>query len=238
MHREAKRFVRTSAENILPHKQSPGRRGFFAVLAVCGVVLLTLESCMPAAPRFRTGSTPHAEKKPESRSDNGRRFASKEAEEEHREDDKRPTPEVVKSVTSGERSFRTEKNEAIAPLDQSRMMREISRYMGVPYLLGGEDVKGMDCSGYTMVVYKNSMKVPLPRTSSDQFREGAPVRKDDLQFGDLVFFNTTGEPASHVGIYIGDDLFAHASVSLGVTVSSLQSTYFIKRYEGAKRIIR
>jgi cell wall-associated NlpC family hydrolase len=95
----------------------------------------------------------------------------------------------------------------------------------------------MDCSGYTMVVYQNGLGTSLPRSSAAQAAVGVPVRYEDLKFGDLVFFNTTGTPASHVGIYLGDDLFAHASVSLGVTISSLESSYFKKRYEGARRVI-
>jgi cell wall-associated NlpC family hydrolase len=88
-----------------------------------------------------------------------------------------------------------------------------------------------------MLVYQHSIGKQLPRTSREQSRQGSVVELNDLKFGDLVFFNTTGEPASHVGIYIGDDLFAHASVSLGVTISSLQSSYYQKRYEGARRIV-
>jgi cell wall-associated NlpC family hydrolase len=117
-------------------------------------------------------------------------------------------------------------------------MREISKMMGVSYKLGGEDENGIDCSAYTMMVYKTSLGKQLPRTSAEQFKLGIPVASDDLQFGDLVFFNTTGEVASHVGIYLGDDLFAHASVSLGVTISSLESFYYKKRYEGARRIVQ
>jgi cell wall-associated NlpC family hydrolase len=117
------------------------------------------------------------------------------------------------------------------------MMREISKYMGVPYQHGGESMQGIDCSAYTMVVYKNSLGKLLPRSAHEQYKVGKPVPFKDLKFGDLIFFNTTGEPASHVGIYLGDDLFAHASVSLGVTISSLQSSYYEKRYEGARRIV-
>ena len=206
--------------------------------AICITAALLLGGCSSSSPRFRTPSGDSPRPSEDVRKNSGHRFASQEAEEEAREDDKRPSREVVESVASGARSFRTEKNTAIAPLEHSKMMREISRYMGVPYLLGGDDVSGMDCSGYTMVVFQKSMKIPLPRTSAQQYGHGAPVLREQLQFGDLVFFNTTGERASHVGIYIGDDLFAHASVSQGVTVSSLQSSYFDKRYEGAKRIIQ
>jgi cell wall-associated NlpC family hydrolase len=66
---------------------------------------------------------------------------------------------------------------------------------------------------------------------------GVEVERDSLQFGDLVFFNTTGRAPSHVGIYIEDYLFAHASVSSGVTISSLESTYYKGRYVGARRIV-
>jgi len=208
-------------------------------MVVCAAAIAIMEGCSASSPRFRSsGSTNTTRTESASSSSGGGRFSSREAEEETKEDDKRPAPEVVEGLARGERSFKTEKNDAIEPLEHSRMMREISKYMGVPYKLGGQDVKGMDCSGYTMTVFKNSINKPLPRTSAEQFRLGRPVSRDGLQFGDLVFFNTTGESASHVGIYIGDDLFAHASVSLGVTISSLQSTYFDKRYEGAKRIIQ
>jgi cell wall-associated NlpC family hydrolase len=109
--------------------------------------------------------------------------------------------------------------------------------MGTPYEHGGESLNGIDCSGYTMKVFKNSLGKSLPRSSAQQSKIGSHVRFNELKFGDLLFFNTTGDPASHVGIYLGDDLFAHASVTLGVTISSLQSSYYKNRYESARRII-
>ena len=78
----------------------------------------------------------------------------------------------------------------------------------------------------------------LPRSARDQFRVGAVVDSDQLEFGDLVFFNTTGRSPSHVGIYLEDDLFAHASVTSGVTISSLESTYYKKRFLGARRLVQ
>lgn len=159
-------------------------------------------------------------------------------EEEKKENDKPVASHEVESIKAGARDFRTEKNAAIKPLDNSRMMREISKYMGVSYVYGGEDENGMDCSGYTLTVYKNSIGKQLPRTAAEQSRLGVAVDLSGLKFGDLVFFNTTGESASHVGIYLGDDLFAHASVSQGVTISSLQSSYYKSRYESARRIVQ
>ena len=199
------------------------------------IAVFVLQGCSTSSPRF--GSK---EKKP-ARTDAGSshkpRFASTEAEEESKESDKKPDAKELERVVSGARDFRKEKNEALKPLDHSKMMREISKYMGVPYVLGSAGLDGMDCSGYTMTVYKNAVGKLLPRSSAEQSKVGKVVELNELKFGDLLFFNTTGENASHVGIYLGDDLFAHASVSFGVTISSLQSSYFVKRYETARRII-
>ena len=194
-----------------------------------------VEGCGGSSPRFR--SKERKSTSSETAKKHGPRFSSKEAEEETKENDKKPDAKELEHITSGARDFRKEKNEALKPFDQSKMMREISKYMGVSYVHGGTSTDGMDCSGYTMTVYKNAIGKQLPRSSAEQSKLGEPVKFSELKFGDLIFFNTTGESASHVGIYLGDDLFAHASVSLGVTISSLQSSYYSKRYESARRII-
>jgi cell wall-associated NlpC family hydrolase len=205
----------------------------FAVFLLSGLILL--EGCSSSSPRFAERG-----KKPETKATErkGARFSSKEAEEETKENTKKVDPTEIENIKSGARDFKKEKNPAIKPLDQSKMMREISKYMGVPYVYGGASVAGMDCSGYTMTVYKNAMGLALPRSASEQSKVGTSVKLENLKFGDLVFFNTTGQSDSHVGIYLGDDLFAHASVTLGVTISSLQSFYYQKRYEEARRVLQ
>jgi cell wall-associated NlpC family hydrolase len=197
------------------------------------LLLDNFSGCAPVAPRFRSGkpsaapsSTPV--KPAPARKDSVRSGDTKDATENGRRE----------TIPSSGRSFRTEKNDAISNLDQARMMREISKMMGVSYKLGGESEDGIDCSAYTLLVYKNSVGFKLPRSSVEQYKMGTAVSYEDLKFGDLVFFNTTGEEASHVGIYLGDDLFAHASVTLGVTISSLESMYYKERYDGSRRIIR
>lgn len=192
-----------------------------------------LNGCGPTAPRFRS-----SEPRPARSTGGTKPAAAKKDTTAARDQDIETEAEGTENVVSGKRSFKTEKNASISNLDQARMMREISKMMGVSYKLGGEDENGIDCSAYTMTVYKNSLGRQLPRSSAEQFKMGIPVAYEDLQFGDLVFFNTTGDIASHVGIYLGDDLFAHASVSLGVTISSLESFYFKKRYEGARRVLQ
>lgn len=110
------------------------------------------------------------------------------------------------------------------------------QFLGVPYQLGDvSPVEGFDCSGLAMMVYQ-LIGLEMPRISRDQFRRGRAVGREQLRPGDLVFFSTdqSGQ-VSHVGIYLGDDLFMHAPRS-GKTVSraKLSSDYFRKRYLGAR----
>jgi hypothetical protein len=87
-------------------------------------------------------------------------------------------------------------------------------------------------------VYKSTLSVNLLRSAREQYKQGEVISDvDDLQFGDLVFFDTrSGVSPGHVGIYIGDDLFAHASSKKGVTISSLNHTYYKDRFMGSRRI--
>ncbi|MDA3861528.1 MAG: C40 family peptidase [Melioribacteraceae bacterium] len=124
--------------------------------------------------------------------------------------------------------------------DREKVMMEIVRYLNTPYQYGGNNNVGIDCSAFTQNVFTKSLNYKLPRTARQQYEQGEKIlNKNSLKFGDLVFFNTTKNSfPGHVGIIIGEDLFAHASFSKGVTVSSLQSSYFVKRYVGARRQVR
>jgi len=122
-------------------------------------------------------------------------------------------------------------------LNRDRLLLDVISYLGAPYRYGGTSRKGVDCSGFTSRVYSTAADVALPRSTREQFTVGTRVRRSELRFGDLVFFNTTGKTPSHVGIYIEEDLFAHASVSDGVTFSSLESAYYKKRFVGARRVV-
>ncbi len=79
--------------------------------------------------------------------------------------------------------------------------------------------------------------INLPHQSGSQYQMGTAISLDNIRPGDLVFFNTSGNGVSHVGIYVGEGKFAHASSKRGVTVSSLNDSYYVNRYVGAKRIM-
>ncbi len=125
-------------------------------------------------------------------------------------------------------------NVALTP--REKVLLEVIKYLDTPYKYGGSSGKGIDCSAFTLQVYKNSLDLDLPRSAREQYQSGEKVTKDDLKFGDLVFFNTRRRSRpGHVGIYLGENQFVHASRKLGVTVSSLDEDYYKKRYMGARR---
>ena len=122
--------------------------------------------------------------------------------------------------------------------------REIANYaltfVGYPYVYGGSSPSGFDCSGFTQYVYKQ-FGYSLNRTASAQLQNGTPVSMSELQPGDLVLFKRSGtgsSAASHVGLYIGNGQFVHASTSkVGVIVSSLDSAYYTTGFVGGRRLV-
>lgn len=113
-----------------------------------------------------------------------------------------------------------------------------SKQLGKPYKWGASGPNAFDCSGLTYYVYKNSVDISLPRTSKDQAKVGNSVSKNELQPGDLVFFNTSGKGISHVGMYVGDSKFIHSpSSGKPVKYDNINSTYYKNKFVTAKRII-
>lgn len=151
------------------------------------------------------------------------------------------------SITPAPRYTRAARSSVVRELEKrqragrSRLLKVVDSYLGVPYKWGGTTRQGMDCSAFTRAIVRETYGVELPRTSKQMYQLGYQVLdRSGLHPGDLVFFKDTyaGPGVSHVGIYIGDGRFAHASSSKGGTITALDAPYFRTRYAGARRIER
>lgn len=115
------------------------------------------------------------------------------------------------------------------------LLKEYQYWAGSPFRLGGSSLKGIDCSSLVQQVYKKSANISLPRTTESQAENGYEIKKSQLQVGDLVFFKT-GWKVRHVGIYMGNNEFFHASTSKGVIVSNLNNPYWKEHYWHSRRV--
>lgn len=118
-------------------------------------------------------------------------------------------------------------------------VRVAQRYLGTPYVWGGESARGFDCSGFIMRVMRDLGYRALPHSAAEQFRYGMPIAKPLLKPGDVVFFANTYKPGiSHVGIYLGRGRFIHAANSkVGTIVSALSEPKWVEKYAGARRLL-
>ncbi|MBW6504757.1 C40 family peptidase [bacterium] len=120
---------------------------------------------------------------------------------------------------------------------KDRLLRVARGMLAVPYRYGGTTLWGLDCSGFVQKAF-SFLDLGLPRTAREQFQEGVKVSKTELSAGDLVFFRTRAKHPNHVGIYLGDNRFIHASAhDRKVTIDSLDEPYYEKHYLGAKRLL-
>lgn len=115
------------------------------------------------------------------------------------------------------------------------ILQDYRRWQGVRYLWGGDSKYGIDCSAFTRRVL-GELSINLPRTTSEQIHFGNHIAKQQLKIGDLVFFKTSPE-TRHVGVYVGNGQFIHASKSMGVTTSRLDDQYWESSYETSVRVI-
>ncbi|MCA9776705.1 MAG: C40 family peptidase [Candidatus Eremiobacteraeota bacterium] len=139
----------------------------------------------------------------------------------------KPQPKPKSEVARGELTSR--KGKAIHGILQS-----CRSHLGTPYVWGGEQPGGFDCSGYVQYVWAQH-GYRIPRTADIQYNVGEGVKRGQELPGDLVFFETYAPGASHVGVYLGRGYFIHASSSRGVTIDRLATDFFAQRYLGAKR---
>lgn len=117
----------------------------------------------------------------------------------------------------------------------SILLHEYMAWEGTPYLYGGSTLTGVDCSGFVQSVFLRAHQISLPRTTLAQSNIGYQVKYEEAESGDLVFFKTSAKN-KHVGIYLGEKQFMHASTSKGVTMSRLDNPYWASVFWQLRRI--
>ena len=128
-------------------------------------------------------------------------------------------------------------NTEVELVQDSELLEHIDEWYGTKYRYGGSSKSGIDCSAFVQAVYLSAFAITLPRTAREQYHTARIVSATELKTGDLVFFNTTGG-ISHVGIYLQNNKFAHASTAYGVTISDMFDPYYMRRFIGVGRLER
>lgn len=121
-------------------------------------------------------------------------------------------------------------------LGNEKLYRFIDSWMGVPHRTGGMDKNGIDCSGFTTILEKEIYNRSVPRTAKSMAENVKRKYEDDLKEGDLVFFDFQGQKFSHVGVYLHNNKFVHASTSKGVIISDLKDPWYYKYFSRAGSI--
>ncbi|WP_140938579.1 C40 family peptidase [Sphingobacterium lumbrici] len=124
---------------------------------------------------------------------------------------------------------------AVSATTNTKLYQFVYEWLGTPYRLGGDSKRGIDCSKFSLALYENVFNTTIGYNSRNQYANVTPIRKNDLQAGDLVFFKIRSKSITHVGVYLGDDKFAHASSSKGVMVSNLNEPYWSRYYYNGGR---
>ena len=125
------------------------------------------------------------------------------------------------------------------PLDTSSNLKlyyTMYEWLGTPYRYGGSTKRGIDCSGFTAVIYKQVYDRELPRDSRSMYKMVKPITKSEMKEGDLVFFRIRRGQVSHVGVYLGENKFVHSSTSRGVIISDLREDYYRRYFYKAGRL--
>ena len=145
------------------------------------------------------------------------------------------TPKEYKNLMLDDKAENKDDSVQITSSKKHSFMDFYSEWKNVKYKMGGESKRGIDCSAFAREIYKEKYNTELPRTTLTQVNMGKEVKKSDLKPGDLVFFKT-GKRTKHVGVYVGDNNFLHASVK-GIQFTSLDKPFYKKSYWTSRRVI-
>ena len=126
---------------------------------------------------------------------------------------------------------------AVSATENVKLYQFVYDWLGTPYRLGGDTKGGIDCSGFAFQLYDKVFNTVIGNNSRNIFSMVNPVNKEDLKEGDLVFFKIKSKAISHVGVYLGNNKFAHASSSRGVMISNLNEAYWKRYYYKGGRLL-
>lgn len=124
----------------------------------------------------------------------------------------------------------------IEKTNNKQLYEFIEDWVDTKYRYGGSTKSGIDCSGFSGMLFKEVYQKKLPRMASEQYKACEKINKEELTEGDLVFFNTRGG-VSHVGVYLMNDFFIHSSTKEGVVISNLNENYYHRRFIGGGRFV-
>lgn len=133
--------------------------------------------------------------------------------------------------------FFLQKNILFDSVKTSYLYYKVYEWLGICYKYSGETKKGIDCSGFVSEIYRNVYCIRLSGGSRDIWTQVNPIEKKNLQEGDILFFKIRKGQISHVGVYLGNNFFAHASVQEGVIISNLNEEYYKKYFFKGGRIL-
>ncbi len=145
------------------------------------------------------------------------------------ENNSEETGSVIEKFTNIQFKYAMMLDVEVESLKNLALLGFIDNWFGIRYRMGGTTKKGIDCSALTSSLLMAVYGCSVPRTARQQYQATTHIKKDNLKEGDLVFFNTRGG-VSHVGLYLDNDYFVHASSSDGVTISNLNDEYYSKRF--------
>lgn len=148
-----------------------------------------------------------------------------------------PAVNAIELATNIQLKYSIMLDTEVESVQSIQLFQLIDEWYGTRYQYGGSTKKGIDCSAFTQVIYNHIFGISLPRTAREQFQICKPISRTQLQQGDLVFFNTRGG-VSHVGMYLQNNKFVHASSSGGVMISDLFEEYWMRKFIGVRRLER
>ena len=143
-------------------------------------------------------------------------------------------PSAVEIASTLQLKYAILLNTEVENVPNTELLRKIDEWYGTKYCMGGTTNKCIDCSAFMQILFSSVYGVSLPRTAKEQYKVSTRISRTELKEGDMVFFNTRGG-VSHVGFYLQNNKFVHASTS-GVTISDLFDPYYLRRFVGVGRI--